>query len=505
MIFGSLNLEIGFIIWGQSMQKSQGVQRPSESPSSITPFVQDFCDLWTIIHTEVTKRRVRRISKTVEITQGLKEKLTIPFCEKYKDHPLIEYSEAWMKSLGSFSVLWFGGRVLLPLRLVTYELAYSQDRLLNNFLVNIHNGRILGTEETLFRVLFPKLLDMALPLSRSDLILLNGFQSAYTQSQYRRTGPSTQTFVTQHSELSPETIRNKLEYFRFFQLAIPMHFLDMGKLGFETYLVSNSNQLSDPLIKYCLLSLQLGEKCFSLIQLPYQNHELLTVAKASLGEESNNSSWILPMTRRVHSWNLSSLMIGKNNWTQPYPFFYGEPTSIPDAPPPIMDVSLDPVFQPFRTLTPADIALLSFLVSVGKILRLKDLAAQVQLHPNTVGRLLAEYHSAELLKQVVHYYNLGLNLPIHLFLSMPENGNHYPFLDYCQTLPRMDFFSSIMADKIVYFGRLDLPQIWARDFVTRIRHLRNVFPEVTIQYTFEPPTLVQRNLSLKDIYSPVIR
>ena len=59
-----------------------------------------------------------------------------------------------MKSLGSFSILWFGGRVLIPLRLVTYELAYSQDRLLHNFLVNVDNGKIPGTKETLFRVLF---------------------------------------------------------------------------------------------------------------------------------------------------------------------------------------------------------------------------------------------------------------------------------------------------------------------------------------------------------------
>jgi hypothetical protein len=163
---------------------------------------------------------------------------------------------------------------------------------------------------------------------------------------------------------------------------------------------------------------------------------------------------------------------------------------------------LDPVFHPFRTLNSADITLLSFLVSIGKILRLKDLATQVQLHPNTVGRLLAEYQSAELLKQVVQFYNLGLNLPIHLYLSWPKSDNPYPFLDYCQTLPRLDFFTSTQSDQKVYFGRLDLPQSWARDFVTRIRNLRNIYPELTIQYTFEPPIMVKRNLSLKETYVP---
>ncbi len=482
------------------MHQSQEVEPLFESTAIVDPFVRDFCAFWEHIHTEVIKRRVRKISKTAEITQALKDVQTIRFYEKYKSHPLLEYSEAWMKTLGSFSILWYGGRVLIPLRLVTYELAYAQDQLLHTFLKNISTNQIQGNEETLFRVLFPKLLEMALPLSKSDLILLKGFQTAYIKSQNRRTGPSTQTFAYHIPELNAETIRNKLEYFRYFQLAIPMHFLDMGKLGYETYLTVHSSMVPDQLSRYCLIDINMGSARLGLFQLPYSRPELLTLLKSTQSEEYPTPSKLIPMTRRVHSWNLSTLQEGKNKWIKPYSFFYGDPSSPPQFAPATMDMSLDPLFQPFRPLTHADVILLSFLVSVGKILRLKDLASQVQLHPNTVSRLLAEYQKAGLLNQIVQYYNLGLNLPVYLFISIPNTTNRIHFLDFCLTLPHIDLFTTTTTEESVYFGRTDLPHFWCRDFVTRLQFLRNKYSEMSFHYTFEPPLVIRRNLSLMDTY-----
>ena len=52
----------------------------------------------------------------------------------------------------------------------------------------------------------------------------------------------------------------------------------------------------------------------------------------------------------------------------------------------------------------------------------------------------------------------------------------------------------------VYFGKVDIPQHWARDFTTRMKTIRETFPNVKIQYSMEPSVLAKWNLSLKETY-----
>ena len=52
----------------------------------------------------------------------------------------------------------------------------------------------------------------------------------------------------------------------------------------------------------------------------------------------------------------------------------------------------------------------------------------------------------------------------------------------------------------VYFGKVDIPQHWARDFTTRMKAIRETYPEVKLQYSMEPSVLAKWNLSLKETY-----
>ncbi|MHA1978998.1 MAG: hypothetical protein ACW98I_18990 [Candidatus Hodarchaeales archaeon] len=483
------------------MNHSVPHQKLEESSVSLPldPFVRDICTLWTQIRHQVGQRRIRKISKTVEITQGLMDKLTLPFYEKYQNSPLIEYSPAWIKYFASISILWRGGRILFPLRFVTYELAYFQDQFLETYLEQVQQQKISGTVETFFKIVFPKLLHLALPLSTSDVLLLKNLQSVYN-AQNRYSGPSARNFVHKIPNLPAETIRNKFEYFRYFQIAIPAHFLDMGKLGFETFLISHSVSLVNQLSPYCLLSVNLNGSYYSLIQLPYTNTHLLEVLLDFLARDESSSPEYLPMTWRTHSWNLSSLQMGKNNWELPYAFFHGDPTVSPEGPPFTMNLSLDPQFEPFRPLTEADMKLLSFLTTVGKFLRINDLAKQLELHRNTVVKLLTDYQSSHLLHQVVQYFNLGLDLPVYLYMSIPQQSIKIPFLEQCRTLPRIDLFSTQTPQTSIFFGRIDLPSLWCREFVSHMHMFREAYPEIILHYSFEPASLIRWNLSLSETY-----
>ena len=52
----------------------------------------------------------------------------------------------------------------------------------------------------------------------------------------------------------------------------------------------------------------------------------------------------------------------------------------------------------------------------------------------------------------------------------------------------------------VYFGKVDIPQHWARDFATRMKAIRETNPEIKLQYSMEPSVLAKWNLSLKETY-----
>ncbi|MHA2248467.1 MAG: hypothetical protein ACXADY_26195 [Candidatus Hodarchaeales archaeon] len=76
----------------------------------------------------------------------------------------------------------------------------------------------------------------------------------------------------------------------------------------------------------------------------------------------------------------------------------------------------------------------------------------------------------------------------------------YPFLAQSQALPRVDIFVSETPKSTIYFGRVDIPQRWMREFAARMKYLRDTFPEMTLLYTAEPPLQAKWNLSLKETY-----
>ena len=90
------------------------------STLSIEPFVIDFCDVWVVIHAYVSQERIKKITKTKMIATKLKETVTIPFYEKYNSHPYVDSSTAWMNPHAALCLYWQGGRVLFPLKLITY-------------------------------------------------------------------------------------------------------------------------------------------------------------------------------------------------------------------------------------------------------------------------------------------------------------------------------------------------------------------------------------------------
>jgi len=164
-----------------------------------------------------------------------------------------------------------------------------------------------------------------------------------------------------------------------------------------------------------------------------------------------------------------------------------------------MDLSLDPTFEPYRPLTNADIKLLTFITCIGTTFKIKDLSSQLNLHRNTVVKLLSEYHQNQLIQRVLQFNNIGLELPIYFYLKVPKKID-FPFVEQCRTLTCLDVFIATEKQSNIYFGKVDIPLHWARDFTVRMKAIRETYPDVKLQYSMEPSVLAKWNLSLKETY-----
>ena len=271
-------------------------------------------------------------------------------------------------------------------------------------------------------------------------------------------------------------------------------------VAYETHLIGHYSSLPLQFEQYCLLSANLGGRHLSIIQTPFNSISMFNSLKEFLEREPPTSQLLIPLTRRMHSWNLKNLNQGKNKWTLPFTFFYDNIQSVPTVTPPTLDLSLNPSFEPYRPLTKADIDILTFLSTVGSTVRIKDLSAQLNLHQNTVTKLLTEYHTNQIIYSVCQFYNIGLDLPVYFYLNIPKTEEIIPFITQCQTLPRVDLFMAEEKQRTVYFGRVDIPQQWTREFTARMHLIRQTYPEVTLHYSMEPAILGKWNLSLKETY-----
>ena len=464
----------------------------------IDPFVVDFCQFWSVIRDYVSQQHIRKISKTETIAIQLKETHTLPFYEKYCSHPNVDSSLAWMDTLSAICLHWRQGRILFPLSLIIYELIYHDKNLLQNYLESLLAQLIPGSSASLFSFLIPHLLNISLPLTASDVTLLQHFQLVYDQATNVSSYVTHKDFVTNVPQLSPETLLNKVKSFRFFQAAIPITFLDLGKLGYETYLISHSSSLPEPFNPYCYLSINFNSIHMSILQFPFTQPHLLDDLQDYLKINNDFLPLFIHLTRRVHSWNLSNLKKGFCQWQLPVIFFYSDPSYCPPYSPPTMDLSLEPTFDLYRPLTEADIKLLTFLTTVGETRSIANLSRQLNLHRNTTRRLFAEYQQHQLLHKVVQFFKIGLDLRIHFYLQAPFPPSDIPFLTQLRSLPRIDVFLTEKSNTTVLFGRIDIPHSWINHFLNRLRFLRASFPDITLLYSFDPPCLTRWNLSLQE-------
>lgn len=436
-------------------------QKPEEY--KIEEFVLDFLNLWMYIHENATNYS---LEDTLNFTKDLSGSHTIPFFNKYKGEDTLEYNESWFKTYSSIVLKWRKrGSYLFPLKLVTYEICYHNKQILEFFLQKLLTKEIKGNKEALFEFLFPILTNFTIPLDNLYISLLKAFQGLerHNTTYYRQ---PTQTDFAKHLDISPRTVLRRMNIIRLLQMVHALHFLDMGKLGYETTLFVHTNNFPKQYDKYLLFSTNLTIGTFSLVQIPYiKSKEMFSM------QDKLDLLISQQMAARVSSWNLSGLSQGEVIWRNPPPFFHGDANISVISTSPDLDFSLKPTFDPFRPLTPADIKILDFLSSEGSFASIKQFSNTIGVSPPEISKRLQEYGTDKLSTKMNQYYNIGLDLTIFFFIS--GNNSKIPWVQHFLSFPKCDiFYQEEEKSSKYYFGYLKIPNYWIKAFARKIDLIR---------------------------------
>jgi len=466
--------------------------RQKQSKYRIEEFVLDFIEIWFKIHDDAKNYS---LEEALTFSNKLFKSEIEPFFQKFKDQSDLNLYEGWVKNYSSIVISWAKrGHILFPLNLVVYEICVHKKKLFDFFLEKLYSGEIPGTKAELYKFLFPVLINFTIPLNDLDIMLLKTYQYLEEQRPTFYKDPTHQDFASE-VDVSVRTVIRRMTVLRLLQMVQPLYFLDMGKLGYETTLFIHSDPVPKAFEKYLLFSVNLVLGNFSLIQMPYKNAKLMLALQDQLDILLSTN-----MKRRTSSWNLTGLSTGEEIWTNPPSFLFSSPDISLITPSPRMDFSLEPAFDPFRSLTPADFKILDFLTTTGTFRTVKHLSQSIKISYPQITQRLQEYEQARLILKTNQFFNIGLDLTISFFISTEDTK--IPWLQHFLTFPKVDVFSCQDKDTPnYYFGYLKLPNKWIKPFSRQVDLVRNEYGAKFYYKIMSPFDHFKPALSLSDTYS----
>ncbi|MFX0085728.1 MAG: hypothetical protein ACFFAU_08640 [Candidatus Hodarchaeota archaeon] len=465
--------------------------RQKTSDYSIEKVVLDFLNIWAHIHNEAKNYD---LADALTFSESLFNSYIHPFFETHKKEGYLSLNKAWLKSFSSIVIDWENrGSILFPLNLITYEICYHGKNLINNYIDKILSKETRPTRENLFEFLFPILTNFAVPLTSLDIAILKAYQGLTKNlSPLKKLNVLHSSFAEDLS-ISLRTLQRRMNVIRLMQLVQSNYVIDMGRLGYESTLFIHQGSFPKEFKKYLLFSIKFPIATFSLTQTPYNKTDVIISLQDQMKDSISQ-----PMLNRTTSWNLTGLSPGEDLWQSSPPFFHGDPSVKFICPSPDFLMSLEPTFNPFRPLTPADIKIIDFLAIKGSFRSINDLSRTISVSPHQISQRLDEYEKEKLLSKTHQYFNIGLDLTMFVFIST-ENKD-IPWTQHFLSFPKSDMFSQDKQKPYYYFGCLKIPNNWIKPFARKIERISDELGDKCYYKIFTPVDHARYALSLKETY-----
>lgn len=465
--------------------------RQKSSEYLVEKVVFDFLEIWAFIHENAKNYD---LADALTFSRSIFESHIRPFFKTHKKEGYLILNEAWFKSTASIAIDYEKrGYIFFPLNLITYEICYHQKNLLDYWVNRILTKEVQATKENLFEFLFPILTNFPVPLRDLDIQILKTFQIIAKKTSPLNDFNITQSNYAENFDVSLRTVQRRLNVIRLMQIVQSRIEIDMSRLGYETTLFIHQNPFPEELKQYLLLSSEMSVGTFSLVQIPYNKTNTILSLQDEMVDAISQ-----PMSVRTYSWNLSNISSGEELWKTYPPFFYGNPNLRIIAPNPDFEFSLEPTFEPFRSLTAADIKILDYLALQGSFHSVKDLSKSINVSFHQVSRRLKEYETNNLLLKAYQFFNIALDLSVFFFIS--SETKEIPWIQHFLSFPKVDVYSQEQESPYYYYGHFKIPNKWIKPFARKIDRIRKDFDVKCYYKIFTPIDHARYSISLKETY-----
>ncbi len=466
--------------------------RQKTSDYSIEKVVLDFLNIWAHIHHEAKNYD---LADALTFSNSIFNSHVYPFFQTHKKEGYLSLNKAWVKSFSSIVIDYENrGSILFPLNLITYEICYHRKNLIKNYIDMILSKTTKPTREKLFEYLFPILTNFPVPLTSLDIAILKAYQGLTKNLSPLKKLNFLQSSFAEDLNISLRTLQRRMNVIRLMQLVQSNFMLDMGRLGYESTLFIHQGPFPKEFRKYLLFSNKFPIATFSLAQTPYNKTDIIISLQDKMKDSISQ-----PMVNRTISWNLTGLTPGEDLWQNFPPFIHGEPTVPIICPSPDFHLSLEPTFNPFRSLNPADIKILDFLTIEGSFRSINDLSRAINVSPHHISQRFDEYEQERLLFKTHQYFNIDLELTVFVFISA-ENKD-IPWIKHFLSFPKSDIFAQDKQKPYYYFGCLKMPSKWIKSFARKIEAIHEESAYKCYFKIFTPVNdHVRFSLSLKETY-----
>ncbi len=263
--------------------------------TTIQSFINDFIEYYSYLK----QIKIQKTCEIIQVCDEVFEDHTKPFYDKYSKLEFMRWNEGYIQHFSSFVLICKGIKILIPHRLISFELINPLNNLLDQF-------RKIKTINEFLEIISTIFLNLNLPLLKNDITIIKAFHNPILRKKIASV--PTNRELGNILQISENTVSRRLDYL--YQTTVLSHIyrIDMAKLGYHSISVVHLNDSPVPseIDNYCLMDIpiDLGSKLgrIKVLQLPVSQ-----IAYWNIVTEYLHPLNFITLTRSYIGYNLTGL------------------------------------------------------------------------------------------------------------------------------------------------------------------------------------------------------
>ncbi|MFX0171837.1 MAG: hypothetical protein ACFE9L_07955 [Candidatus Hodarchaeota archaeon] len=421
-------------------------------------FIREFIQYYT----QLKNYDIKCVKEIVTISKKVYEKLTKPFYEKWSHLNFIKWNPCYAKHFYSFIIEWGGTKILLPHRILTYEVIQPENKILEQLKAVNALDKFFDTLDGLRR-------HLNLPLLKNDVMIIKTFMNPLLQKELRSIPTNRQ--LAEILNLSENTISRRLNLL--YQKTIISHIyrINMVKLGYQTVaIITDTIKNPSKIEPYCLASIPI-DLCenigrIHIFQVPFTKQHLWREIRRQLNPKTS-----IMLTKSYIGYNLIGLALNeKQRWKILPPILLTK-----DWNENLVSEEKGMEHNLFNDMTTLNIsktqAEMLNTIQSGAMTNV-DLSNFLEVTQKYIKQFFDYFFDKRLIERFTIVSHIGLDLKVCLILQGTKSVNNFKFLKNIVNHLKFFPFTNVMynetciepGEELLLVGLLRMPSLWITDF-----------------------------------------